>query len=492
MNKRIILLLLVTFASLQIFGQHICGNKFDISEDDRLVRNIKHSKTMNSQSRETVYIPLQLHLGSRSDGSDQIKEEKAIENICDLNVFMEEVDIQFFLTEELSYFSSNIAFNHNSGSGLAGSIMNQNRTANAVNVYVVGDLGGNVAAYYAPSWDHIVISQRFMVSGNTTLAHEIGHFFSLAHTFSGWEGETIEEGVPAPNSLPFGVLVEYVDREVNCEVAGDRICDTPADYASDPLGGNSCNFTRNFLDPDSTQLVPDVSNHMSYFEVSGCPKYDFSPQQRDVILADLDTRGNLNSIPSPGLESVESTPVMVSPEDGEQLDVYDDILLEWEPVENATRYVVIVSFNSQFFAETAKMYVTSPSATITNLKKDKKYYWKVRAFNEQDFCGNPFSDRQDFRTGLMTTATSDLEISSFRLYPNPGQSNATIYLDVSDSNSSKVEKLRLSDIQGRIIDLDPKPDNGVIAINTKGFNPGIYFLSISTENNTYVEKVIIK
>lgn len=87
--------------------------------------------------------------------------------------------------------------------------------------------------------------------GGGTLAHEMGHFWGLEHTFEN-----------APEELADGS---------NCATAGDKICDTPAD----PYVQNSgieyltgCVFTWMGLDPNGDFYDPDVGNIMSYYDCS--------------------------------------------------------------------------------------------------------------------------------------------------------------------------------------------------------------------------------
>ena len=130
-----------------------------------------------------------------------------------------------------------------------------------------------------------------MSSNGTTIAHELGHFFSLAHTFFGWEGNTYNCSLPTPTVTPSGVLVEYVSRtkmfnnQLLCKVAADGFCDTQADYN---LGfgwpsSAGCVYSGCAKDPDNVPLDPDEKNIMSYF--LSCLEY-FSEEQKEAILLD--------------------------------------------------------------------------------------------------------------------------------------------------------------------------------------------------------------
>lgn len=81
----------------------------------------------------------------------------------------------------------------------------------------------------------------------STLAHEMGHFFGLQHTFgkSPYENTTLEKP----------------DRS-NCVDEGDFICDTPAD----PNGkiNKKCEYI-GLSDAKKYNFTPPVSNYMSYY-----------------------------------------------------------------------------------------------------------------------------------------------------------------------------------------------------------------------------------
>lgn len=88
--------------------------------------------------------------------------------------------------------------------------------------------------------------------GSGTVVHELGHYFSLLHTFEG-EGAELVNGD-------------------NCETEGDLICDTPADpfrVGDDPLDyvdvDNGCRFINSRMDANGELYRPDVGNYMSYY-----------------------------------------------------------------------------------------------------------------------------------------------------------------------------------------------------------------------------------
>jgi hypothetical protein len=97
-----------------------------------------------------------------------------------------------------------------------------------------------------------------------TVSHELGHYFSLEHTFETSHGLELVNGS-------------------NCATAGDSICDTPADpYVTGSSYVNSnCTFTFTGKDTNGDYYDPDVSNIMSYYpDICACK---FTHQQYEKM-----------------------------------------------------------------------------------------------------------------------------------------------------------------------------------------------------------------
>lgn len=101
--------------------------------------------------------------------------------------------------------------------------------------------------------------------GSALLAHEIGHYMSLAHTFS----------ASCTNN--------------DCLVDGDGICDTPPDVSKVGCGQNTCDTDTlsNYSNGIFMNDVPDMtSNFMDY---SSCPN-EFTQGQADKMLFVIDNQ----------------------------------------------------------------------------------------------------------------------------------------------------------------------------------------------------------
>ena len=111
--------------------------------------------------------------------------------------------------------------------------------------------------------------------GATLLAHEIGHYLSLAHTFTGG------------------------CQNDDCTVDGDGICDTPPDRSQSGCDQNTCDTETlsNNSNGNFAEDVPDMtSNFMDY---SGCQS-EFTQGQADKMHFAIDTYRPQLAVESPG------------------------------------------------------------------------------------------------------------------------------------------------------------------------------------------------
>lgn len=97
----------------------------------------------------------------------------------------------------------------------------------------------------------IVIQKDCLGPESQTIPHNVGHYFGLYRTFEGTPGELVNGD--------------------NCLIAGDSICDTPADpyQISDPIESyidpSNCRFIYEPLDANQEFYAPHVGNIMSYY-----------------------------------------------------------------------------------------------------------------------------------------------------------------------------------------------------------------------------------
>lgn len=135
---------------------------------------------------------------------------------------------------------------------------------NRINIFYVNEIEmpTNVCGYAGlgqignTNRSGIVIQKTNNCCGQRTHSHELGHYFSLSHTFEG-NGNELADGS-------------------NCAFAGDSICDTPADPYVHPSPTNlyvdgNCHFIFMGQDANGDYYDPLTGNIMSYYPGScGC------------------------------------------------------------------------------------------------------------------------------------------------------------------------------------------------------------------------------
>ncbi len=451
---------------------------------------------------QVEFVPIKFHLVGKTDGSSRIDVKKALSQLKLLNQQYEPLGITFYLPDSKLDLLNNSAV-YTDHFSTQSSVMQLVRDSKAINVWVVesaddgsGSSGGTTLAYYSPFRDWVVVSKGNFTDASV-LAHELGHFFDMLHTFNGWDGEPRDEAdwlTPAPNISPGGVPTERADSS-NCETAGDYICDTPADYNLG-LGWPNCNFDAVVLDPVSDTLAPEESLFMGYFLNCPADEYYFSDMQIDLMLADLASsqRNYLRNGPTPFIADITEDVQLLSPADQEVLPTFDDVTLTWSAVENARKYVLDVSRFASFPISSLQQYVVSDTTfTLPNaLEADEKYYWRVLAFNDTQ-CGE-LSDDIRFETGLVSASPEPDFVEGYLLSPNPLRSGQQLSFELSTTESFRAD-WQLYDITGRQVGarlpIDFQSGNNAINIPVGKLPMGVYIWRIHTETGYMSGRLVV-
>jgi hypothetical protein len=284
MSRTIPNLFLVLFVFLFPYcaiGQINCISPSQSLEDEarnqKLILNFK-SKMANNRLNGTqgtiTFLPIKIHVVSDNGNVGASTPTNINKAFASLNKHFAKTDLQFFLCGSVNTINSATYFNFNISqeSGLC----DPNDVNNAINVYIVNNItytsGSNVTGYaYFPSSDkrynRIVLKNTFLTD-DKTFAHEMGHFFSLYHTFQNNNDADISKR-------------ELVGRS-NCTTAGDLVCDTPADpYALSGATMNGCLYTGAITDANGVQFSPLTNNLMGYY--IGCGNTMTTGQNQRVL-----------------------------------------------------------------------------------------------------------------------------------------------------------------------------------------------------------------
>lgn len=462
-----------------------------------------------------TYVPVRFHIVRKSDGTGGIEIDKILSMLCGINEFYADQEISFFIKDGFNYINNNTLFDnpqHNSSITL----MNNSRIKGALNIFITNQTGEvGTLAYYTPgnplwSSDYIVIRKDQIIYNKGTIEHELAHFFSVLHTFNGWECEPFDKdihGIPLTNPTapcfslksPWGnVLAELADGS-NSTVAGDFLDDTPADYNLG-LGWNTCTYTGGARDFNNQLLDPDELNLMGYFLT--CKPLSLSNKQKLLIKSDLNSRkiaGStnnryLNTNVTPILGETGPVTAITPPNEGLSNGTMN-IKLQWNPGPAATSYVVRIDRFQSFGFQPKYYYVTQPEVTLDfTLGNSGKYYWQVYAYNAFNTCPI-WGDIFNFTVGPVSSITEVKGLSNIHIAPQPslaGQ-NITVYFEADQALDLQ---MYITDINGRLLHsvqklIFPSGQHQYI-LPWVPQTPGMYFMRWQSENGISTLRFVVQ
>ncbi len=467
---------------------------------DRLLLNKKYLKEIGIQQKDGVvsYVPVKYHIIGKSDGSARQSPKKVLDMHCALNNFYADGDdgIQFYIKDGFNYIDNNTAYDNHSSVGGQFQLSN-NRVSNAINIFIPKDANtgnqsvGTTLGYYSPGNDWIVIRKADANGSSLTAPHELGHFFSLPHPFNGWDFDPYDSnvhGVTVGNLSPDGVPNEKMDGS-NCNTAGDFICDTPPCYLFFPWG--NCNYNGGAKDPDGVLVNPDESNIMDYFDDDCAPKY-FTADQKAIILADYEGRPALHAPWNPIATSITGPPTVVEPEDDSTTSGYDHVILDWEPVNGADRYLLEIDRLSDFSLNPTIQVVFQSNADIWGIfEADKSYHWRVTPFNPYYTCAASTSINK-FTTGTSLSANNVLAVDNLRVEPNPvSQNYVVVSLDSADAFDAEISIVSTTGQTLQVTNQHFHVGHSDIELSIENIPNGMYLLNITSGDKLITKKIIV-
>ncbi|MEO0044630.1 MAG: hypothetical protein RL329_4079 [Bacteroidota bacterium] len=519
-----------------------CGTT---SEDFKvLVKQLEQNKDDFKRGLVAVrgpitYVPINFWLVAKANGTGRVSEAKVLELLCAINKKYLEMDIQFYLANgNFFYLNNDVIYDTPAGTNGANFISNEIYTRNngarhnALNIFLTNNansesnVGVTVLGYYSnrslnsePAYYNdwvVIIKSQVSAARASTAEHEIGHFFSLLHPFYGWDNPVIynpngtvqldyRTSQPCVSAAaPDGVnQTERVSRgaDKNCDVSGDRLCDTPADINLG-LGWNAnCTYNGASKDPLCVGYDPDETNMMGYFD--NCES-TFSPLQKAMVRADLlnnAKRAYLRPNLTPNIAAIATLPTIIAPITGTTTTHSNFARLDWSDVPGATAYLVEVSKFNNFSADIAKRAVVFSSKfdlweqTIAGFLipgQSVSVYWRVTPFSNFQVCSAP-SIVGNFTTGT-TVGVHEIEhVSNFTIAPNPvaaGQSmNIQLYTDESFNAQVKIYNVTGQLLQNQAMNFEIGPNSRPLRIGNWG--KGVYLLTIESDKGVLNKKIVL-
>ncbi|MCH2021763.1 MAG: zinc-dependent metalloprotease [Saprospiraceae bacterium] len=518
MKKFFLIFTFFAFGKLFIQAQQYnCGvSPFDAAIikqrmlDNRQLFSKEHVANLMA-NRVITYIPLTIQNVQNTSGEGSTSVNTILSFLCGLNAIYADQDVQFFIHNQIIDLVSD-HIDANSGTANAKTVMFQQKVANTLNIYIGRSIyypNGSYLSYYEPTKDFVFLQQPMVSADAKTEAHEIGHFFTLPHTFYGWEGvdaEAVYGGGNAPATIN-SETVELVTRGAgaNCTSAADGFCDTEADYNS-TASISSCTFTPSVLDPTGATLDPDESNLMSYYD-DNCSSV-FSSEQKTAIALSIANRTFVTNTP-PSTSVVTGLSSAVSPLNGALLGSISNptVRLDWDDVPGATWYLLevvgtsvpgiwIPNSNDVKYIGLISNGDSHFDLSTNDLTAGLHYAWRIKALNQYSTCAS-FSGFFDFEATTNTTDLRDLPIEkqiSFKVNTNPVN---TIDIPlVIYSAEEVIGSIYIYGVDGReIISFNKQIINqGENMIQIPGYNfiNGAYFTVLTTDRGVLKQKFILQ
>lgn len=505
MHKKVILLSSFLFLALAVLSgqsyQSPCGTIGEWQEMvvQRLLRNKVAFLENPVHFRDVDYVPIKFHLVAKNDGTGRVSERKVYDQLCAVNEDYLGMGIQFYINDGFNYIDFTPLYDNPTFASSEFKMISERDPA-SINVFITNnatppDGQGVTLAFYFPPGDWIVTRRDQINSSNSTLPHELGHFFSLPHPHRGWDAQPWSEAVhgnPAPAISPGGVPTERQNGS-NCETAGDRICDTPPDYNG--FGWPTCVYGGGAQDPTGELIDPEEHLYMGYF--LNCPRdeYIFSDMQQEMIITDLASpqRNFLHSGSTPNTTVIEDAPVLLSPIDGETTPGYNAINLDWSGVAGADFYLLEVDLVPSFSVNPIRLIVYGTSKIIPDLEPNKTYFWRVKPLNAYYTCAPPTSS-ENFKTGTIV-ATSDIEfINDWSVSPNPANRFTELSIRI-DSENAFMGQVGLFSISGKLVrhmgSRRFEVGQNIFNVPLNGISPGVYIIFINTGEGKLSRRIVI-
>ncbi len=464
--KICITLLFALLVSSFSFGQNqLCGTEMPQETLDWLKQIQQNPPPVKDARSGLLYVPIKFHIIGDDTGGQYYKKETLFAVLCELNDQFAASNFYFYKSGNINYIK-----NSNYYVGIGGSIMiNTYNIEGHVNAYITGPIPG-LCGYFTggPKKGAVVLIKGCLGKGNSTFAHELGHYFSLPHTFNGWQSNP-----------------EFVNGS-NCTTAGDFFCDTPADYLDYRW---SCPYTGSKTDTLGDTIKPDHTLFMSYASDVCCTR--FSGEQQTVMNINLTTTRNyLLNFSDPAMDPM-GTSNLLKPIDGLSNIPVNQIILEWDPVTGAEEYHLVVKKQPNMVIIDVVTSNTKYYTSASGLLVGYTYEWKVKPMNAGNTCED-YSPEWTFIPGFASAIDDAVEDNSLFIYPNPVSSGQDLIVLINSYDFDNDATFQLYDVNGQVVmNQQVHFNQGENNVDLPELYAGVYFVRLYTDDKTYYKRIMI-
>lgn len=248
------------------YAQSGCGT--EVSERDlQLIRETR--QLIESGGMEDIrdfgdtLIPVAYHIIAADDSTMGLDTALIYAEMDTVALRYSSAGITFYQCGEINYYYDDdyVDFEKN----VDEDICDLNDVPDVLNIWFADNVfssSGSICGYaYLSGPNNRTIIDNDCADNSSTLAHEIGHYFSLPHTHATIGGDELVDGS-------------------NCTIAGDLLCDTPADPNVSGDVDNDCFYVGNETDSNGDTYVPDTRNIMSYSRKACRDSFSFEQNQQ--------------------------------------------------------------------------------------------------------------------------------------------------------------------------------------------------------------------
>lgn len=485
-------LLLNTFSHAQQEGGQSCGTQEVPESILQYLENIDYSL---ETGENTINVPVTVHIIRTDQGSGSFSPARALDGLCNVNERFSTANMNFFVAGDI-HFIDNTNYLNVTSYAITNTLIADNNVPGTVNIYYtnLSAMGLCGFAYYPNSGPGgtnnrgaVVMSFACSQPTGTTLAHELGHFFALPHTFDRTSGNPLH-----PTNA------ERVTRDVNdtiggrlganCNTGGDRFCDTPSDFIGNRW---SCPTGIYQEDINGDRIRPDSSYYMSY--ANDICTSRFSEQQiiamRNTLANATASRGYLLDPPMPAYTDLTTAPALLLPAEGDSNIAGNYAYFKWTAVPGATFYNFKVFQFGGVLMDTL-IYDTVYLNLGTNIRANRTLQWEVRAMNPSNLCA-PISPRGTFKTGNFTplalTNTFDEKLKMYPTFLKAGE-----ILTFEGLMPGELE-LQCNDLSGkRVYGTSLQVDNERAELTIGQWPSGVYLLQVKQGSQQTYRKIVVQ